>query len=353
MYEIKAGGSIAKKFSAILQTLSSPLQPRVPEHSNNRMKNLSYPFSREKMYLWVYGSHLGRRVRGADLQCHSMPEPRGLGHGDPGIWNPGGESSSPGETVPTSLSALHLWSYSEQPWTFRQELLPASWPLYRLDGELGDSQDWSVKLDEKESAYLPWGSPSAKFIGLGFGSMWYNSEKVEENSGFLHTHCLLVLSWILWKCSPYSQRVNKNLFMGMVIWEIYRRNEHGREVGNERCSIKHTQGLWPKPVWGDGDRMNKAKRGHRGQEDTKIISFRSSVSVLIGEGLTFILSWLTTILCIFICCFATSPHLPPLPYKYPSAPRRKSNSKANPGSHRHRWHSKSQHDTPSSCTCIM
>lgn len=48
MYEIKAGGSIAKKFSAILQTLSSPLQPRVPEHSNNRMKNLSYPFSREK-----------------------------------------------------------------------------------------------------------------------------------------------------------------------------------------------------------------------------------------------------------------------------------------------------------------
>uniref|UniRef100_A0A8C6I3S4 Anoctamin n=1 Tax=Mus spicilegus TaxID=10103 RepID=A0A8C6I3S4_MUSSI len=52
MYEIKAGGSIAKKFSAILQTLSSPLQPRVPEHSNNRMKNLSYPFSREKMYLY-------------------------------------------------------------------------------------------------------------------------------------------------------------------------------------------------------------------------------------------------------------------------------------------------------------
>ncbi|CAO2606660.1 Ano2, partial [Lemmus lemmus] len=52
MYEIKAGGSIAKKFSAVLQTLSSPLQPRVPEHSNNRMKNLSYPFSREKMYLY-------------------------------------------------------------------------------------------------------------------------------------------------------------------------------------------------------------------------------------------------------------------------------------------------------------
>uniref|UniRef100_A0A2K5I6M1 Anoctamin n=1 Tax=Colobus angolensis palliatus TaxID=336983 RepID=A0A2K5I6M1_COLAP len=51
-YEIKAGGSIAKKFSAALQKLSSPLQPRVPEHSNNKMKNLSYPFSREKMYLY-------------------------------------------------------------------------------------------------------------------------------------------------------------------------------------------------------------------------------------------------------------------------------------------------------------
>uniref|UniRef100_A0A8C6W3C4 Anoctamin n=1 Tax=Nannospalax galili TaxID=1026970 RepID=A0A8C6W3C4_NANGA len=52
MYEIKAGGSIAKTFNAILQKLSSPLQPRVPEHNNNRMKNLSYPFSREKMYLY-------------------------------------------------------------------------------------------------------------------------------------------------------------------------------------------------------------------------------------------------------------------------------------------------------------
>ncbi|KAL4840391.1 hypothetical protein H8958_021697 [Nasalis larvatus] len=51
-YEIKAGGGIAKRFSAALQKLSSPLQPRVPEHSNNKMKNLSYPFSREKMYLY-------------------------------------------------------------------------------------------------------------------------------------------------------------------------------------------------------------------------------------------------------------------------------------------------------------
>ena len=51
MYEIKSEGCIAKKFNEILQKLSSPLKPRVPEHSNNRMKNLSYPFSREKMYL--------------------------------------------------------------------------------------------------------------------------------------------------------------------------------------------------------------------------------------------------------------------------------------------------------------
>ncbi|XP_016018253.2 anoctamin-2 isoform X3 [Rousettus aegyptiacus] len=52
MYEIKSEGCIAKKFNEILQKLSSPLKPRVPEHSNNKMKNLSYPFSREKMYLY-------------------------------------------------------------------------------------------------------------------------------------------------------------------------------------------------------------------------------------------------------------------------------------------------------------
>ncbi|KAJ8790873.1 hypothetical protein J1605_020967 [Eschrichtius robustus] len=50
-YVIKSEGSIAKTFNKILQKLSAPLKPRVPEHSNNRMKNLSYPFSREKMYL--------------------------------------------------------------------------------------------------------------------------------------------------------------------------------------------------------------------------------------------------------------------------------------------------------------
>ncbi|XP_026929897.1 anoctamin-2 [Acinonyx jubatus] len=52
MYEIKSEGSITKKFNELLQKLSSPLKPRVPEHSNNKMKNLSYPFSREKMYLY-------------------------------------------------------------------------------------------------------------------------------------------------------------------------------------------------------------------------------------------------------------------------------------------------------------
>ncbi|KAM4819820.1 anoctamin-2 [Thomomys bottae] len=51
-YEIKAGGRLAKQFSAMVQRLSSPLQPRVPEHSHGRLKSLSYPFSREKMYLY-------------------------------------------------------------------------------------------------------------------------------------------------------------------------------------------------------------------------------------------------------------------------------------------------------------
>uniref|UniRef100_A0A4X2LIM8 Anoctamin n=1 Tax=Vombatus ursinus TaxID=29139 RepID=A0A4X2LIM8_VOMUR len=51
MYEIKSKGTIAKKFNDIVQKMTSPLQPRVPEH-NDKMKNLSYPFSREKMYLY-------------------------------------------------------------------------------------------------------------------------------------------------------------------------------------------------------------------------------------------------------------------------------------------------------------
>ncbi|TKC38634.1 hypothetical protein EI555_013749, partial [Monodon monoceros] len=51
-YVIKSEGSIAKTFNEILQKLSAPLKPRVPEHSNDRMKNLSYPFSRERMYLY-------------------------------------------------------------------------------------------------------------------------------------------------------------------------------------------------------------------------------------------------------------------------------------------------------------
>uniref|UniRef100_A0A8C5K2M3 Anoctamin n=1 Tax=Jaculus jaculus TaxID=51337 RepID=A0A8C5K2M3_JACJA len=51
MYEIKAGGSVAKKLQALVQKLSSPLQPRVPEHSS-KVKRLCYPFSREKMYLY-------------------------------------------------------------------------------------------------------------------------------------------------------------------------------------------------------------------------------------------------------------------------------------------------------------
>ncbi|XP_054941404.1 anoctamin-2 isoform X3 [Physeter macrocephalus] len=58
-YVIKSGGSIAKTFNKILQKLSAPLKPRVPEHSDNRMKILSYPFSREKMHLKYFGEKIG------------------------------------------------------------------------------------------------------------------------------------------------------------------------------------------------------------------------------------------------------------------------------------------------------
>ncbi|NWI14206.1 ANO2 protein, partial [Crypturellus soui] len=51
MYEIKEGGGILKKLNEIWCRLTQPLQPQVPQ-DNTKMKSLSYPFSREKMYLY-------------------------------------------------------------------------------------------------------------------------------------------------------------------------------------------------------------------------------------------------------------------------------------------------------------
>uniref|UniRef100_A0A8C7E3B0 Anoctamin dimerisation domain-containing protein n=1 Tax=Naja naja TaxID=35670 RepID=A0A8C7E3B0_NAJNA len=51
-YEIKEEGGIVKKLSSIWQKCTEPLQPKVPEQNTTRMKNLSYPFSREKIYLY-------------------------------------------------------------------------------------------------------------------------------------------------------------------------------------------------------------------------------------------------------------------------------------------------------------
>lgn len=50
MYEIKEEGGIVKKLSEIWRKLSEPLQPQVPQE-DTKMKSLSYPFSREKIYL--------------------------------------------------------------------------------------------------------------------------------------------------------------------------------------------------------------------------------------------------------------------------------------------------------------
>uniref|UniRef100_A0A8C2U0G3 Anoctamin n=1 Tax=Coturnix japonica TaxID=93934 RepID=A0A8C2U0G3_COTJA len=56
MYKIKEEGGILKKLSEIWCKLSEPLQPQVPQE-DTKMKSLSYPFSREKIYLeWArYG----------------------------------------------------------------------------------------------------------------------------------------------------------------------------------------------------------------------------------------------------------------------------------------------------------
>lgn len=54
MYEITEEGGILKKFNEIWCKLTEPLQPQVPQQGNTNMKNLFYPFSREKLYLWVF-----------------------------------------------------------------------------------------------------------------------------------------------------------------------------------------------------------------------------------------------------------------------------------------------------------
>ncbi|NWX39397.1 ANO2 protein, partial [Steatornis caripensis] len=52
VYEITEEGGILKTLNEIWCKLTEPLQPQVPQHENNNMKTLSYPFSREKIYLY-------------------------------------------------------------------------------------------------------------------------------------------------------------------------------------------------------------------------------------------------------------------------------------------------------------
>ncbi|XP_053112016.1 anoctamin-2 [Hemicordylus capensis] len=51
-YEIKEERGIVNKLSEIWDKFTKPLQPNVPQQNTTRMKNLSYPFSREKIYLY-------------------------------------------------------------------------------------------------------------------------------------------------------------------------------------------------------------------------------------------------------------------------------------------------------------
>ncbi|GAB0177355.1 anoctamin-2 [Grus japonensis] len=52
MYEITEEGGILKTLNEIWGKLTEPLQPQVPQQENTNMKSLSYPFSREKIYLY-------------------------------------------------------------------------------------------------------------------------------------------------------------------------------------------------------------------------------------------------------------------------------------------------------------
>uniref|UniRef100_A0A670I0N8 Anoctamin n=1 Tax=Podarcis muralis TaxID=64176 RepID=A0A670I0N8_PODMU len=51
-YEITEEMGIVNKLSEIWQKFTKPLQPKVPQQNTTRMKHLSYPFSREKLYLY-------------------------------------------------------------------------------------------------------------------------------------------------------------------------------------------------------------------------------------------------------------------------------------------------------------
>ncbi|KFP08715.1 Anoctamin-2 [Calypte anna] len=52
VYEITEEGGILKTLNDIWCKLTEPLQPEVPQPENTKMKSLSYPFSREKIYLY-------------------------------------------------------------------------------------------------------------------------------------------------------------------------------------------------------------------------------------------------------------------------------------------------------------
>uniref|UniRef100_A0A8C3SQ41 Anoctamin dimerisation domain-containing protein n=1 Tax=Chelydra serpentina TaxID=8475 RepID=A0A8C3SQ41_CHESE len=58
LYEIKEEGGILKKLYEIWQKATKPLQPKVPQQNNTKMKNLSYPFSREKIYFLTLPSDM-------------------------------------------------------------------------------------------------------------------------------------------------------------------------------------------------------------------------------------------------------------------------------------------------------
>ncbi|XP_067850241.1 anoctamin-1a isoform X5 [Heptranchias perlo] len=52
VYEVKQKTGILSKISNVVYKITSPLRPKVKEHSNVTFKHLSYPFSREKKHLF-------------------------------------------------------------------------------------------------------------------------------------------------------------------------------------------------------------------------------------------------------------------------------------------------------------
>ncbi|XP_043938519.1 anoctamin-1 isoform X1 [Protopterus annectens] len=59
VYEIKESHGILQKLNTIMHKITGPIHPKVEEPTNSKMKNLSYPFSRDRQHLFDFSDKDG------------------------------------------------------------------------------------------------------------------------------------------------------------------------------------------------------------------------------------------------------------------------------------------------------